>query len=123
VHKLLSGEQTPLLAGVIPVFEVFLTGWEKLARKRKNLAPFIQCGLDRANEYYNRLDKSNAYVVAMGKYFIYNMQCTTPDRFMICQVINPSVRMSWITNNWEDHWASKAARMMKDLVSEFLISD
>ena len=43
--------------GVIPV------------QKKKKLAPFIQHGLDRANEYYSRLDKSNAYVVAMCKYF------------------------------------------------------
>lgn len=71
VQQLLSGEQTPLLAGVIPVFEVFLTGWEKLAQKKKHLAPFIQCGLDRAREYYSRLDKSNAYVVAMCTFFFY----------------------------------------------------
>ena len=73
MQKLLSGEQTPLLAGVIPVFEVFLTGWEKLAQKKKNLAPFIQCGLDSAKEYYSRMDKSNAYVVAMGKCFSSNV--------------------------------------------------
>jgi hypothetical protein len=47
------------------VFEIFQTGWEKLAEKKKRLAPFIQQGLDRAKEYYGRLDKSNAYVVAM----------------------------------------------------------
>lgn len=69
VQQLLSGENTPLLAGVIPVFEVFLTGWEKLSQKKKHLAPFIQCGLNRAKEYYNRLDMSNAYIVAMCKLF------------------------------------------------------
>lgn len=65
MQTLLSGEQTPLLAGVIPVFEIFLTRWEKIAEKKKHLAPYIQPGLDRAKEYYGRMDKSNAYVVAM----------------------------------------------------------
>lgn len=41
VQQVLSGENTPLLAGVIPVFEVFLTGWEKLKEKRCHLEPFI----------------------------------------------------------------------------------
>jgi len=36
------GEQTPLLAGVIPVFEIFISGWEKLKKKRLHLVPFIQ---------------------------------------------------------------------------------
>ena len=50
------------------------------------------------------------------------LMCTYhTDHSMMCQVINPSVRMSWITNNWEDDWAKKATSMMKTLVSE--ISD
>ena len=44
---------------------------------------------------------------------------------MIYQVINPSIRMLWITNNWEEHWATNVAGIIKALVSEFrfLISD
>jgi hypothetical protein len=57
--------------------------------------------------------------------FFSYVQCTqaTYCWMILCQleVINPSVRMSWITNNWEDHWTSKAARMIKALVSEFPI--
>jgi hypothetical protein len=72
----MSGDQTPLLAGVIPIFEIFITGWEKLKMKRPLLAPFIQPGLDSAGKYYSRIDLSKAYIVAMCtsiqfKYFLY----------------------------------------------------
>jgi hypothetical protein len=64
----MSGDKTPLLAGVIPVFEIFMTGWERLKEKRGHLARFIQPGLDMAHKYYSRTDLSKAYVVAMCTY-------------------------------------------------------
>lgn len=61
----MSGDQTPLLAGVIPIFEIFITGWEKLKTKRPHLAPFIEPGLASAGKYYSRTDLSKAYMVGM----------------------------------------------------------
>ena len=61
----MSGEETPLLAGVIPIFEIFITGWEKLKNKRPHLAPFIQPGLDAAGKYYSRTNLTRAYIVGM----------------------------------------------------------
>ena len=61
----MSGEETPLLAGVIPSFEVFMTSWEKLKEIRLPLARFIQPGLDSAGKYYSRIDFSKAYIVGM----------------------------------------------------------
>lgn len=64
----MSGDQTPLLAGVIPVFEIFISGWERLMKKRPHLAPFIQPGLDAACKYYSRTDLSKAYIIGMCAY-------------------------------------------------------
>jgi RNA binding exosome subunit len=64
---MLAKDKTPILAGVIPVFEIFMTKWETLAEKRQWLKPFIDEGLRWANKYYIRLDKTTAYVVAMCK--------------------------------------------------------
>jgi hypothetical protein len=61
----MSGDQTPLLAGVIPVFEIFITGWDKLKKKRLHLQPYIQPGLDKARKYFERTDLTKAYVVGM----------------------------------------------------------
>ena len=65
---MLSGEDTPLLAGVIPVFEAFITGWEKLIENHAHLAPYIQPGLDRLNQYYSKTDNTRAYVIGMCTY-------------------------------------------------------
>jgi hypothetical protein len=61
----MSGDDTPLLAGVVPVFEIFITGWEKIKKKRPHLAPFVQPGLNKANQYYSRTDLTKAYVIGM----------------------------------------------------------
>lgn len=64
---MLAGEKMPVLAGVIPVFEVFMTKWEGLMKKKPVLKPFIEEGLKWAKKYYIRMDNTNAYVIGMCK--------------------------------------------------------
>jgi hypothetical protein len=61
----MSGEGTPILSGAIPAFEMFMTKWEKLGNEHPHLKPFIKPGLDWAYRYYNRMDRTTAYIVAM----------------------------------------------------------
>ena len=65
---MLSNDQTPVLAGVIPAFEIFLTDWEKLAVTKPWLKPWIDVGLAWAIKYYRRFDWTDAYVIAMCKF-------------------------------------------------------
>lgn len=76
----MSGESTPILSGAIPVFEMFMTTWEKLAMKNPKLKPIVQAGLEWAYKYYNRMDHTKAYVVAMCKqiYFLIGPKLTFP---------------------------------------------
>ena len=62
----MSGESTPLLAGSIPAFEKFMTGWETLRDRNPQLAKIINVGLDAAYKYYKKMDWTDAYVIAMG---------------------------------------------------------
>ena len=64
----MSSDSNPVLAGTIPAFEKFMTAWERLADKHRRLKPWIEIGLDWATTYYSRMDRTNAYVIAMGKY-------------------------------------------------------
>ena len=64
---MLSKDKTPVLAGVIPVFEIFMTKRETLAAKRVWLKPFIDEELKWAKKYYVCLDNTTAYIVAMCK--------------------------------------------------------
>lgn len=56
-----------MLSGAIPAFEIFMTKWEKLAEGRSNLSPMVKEGLVSAYKYYDRMDQTRAYVVAMCK--------------------------------------------------------
>ena len=62
----MSREETPLLSGALPAFEMFMTSWELLAEKHAQLKPFIDIGLKWAYKYYARMDNTRVYVIAMG---------------------------------------------------------
>jgi len=40
------GESTPILAGTIPAFEIFMSSWEKASKDHLHLQHLIQPGLD-----------------------------------------------------------------------------
>jgi hypothetical protein len=61
----MSKEKTPVLAGVIPTFERFMTAWESLARINPHLRDAINLGLSFARKYYVRMDETKAYIIAM----------------------------------------------------------
>ena len=84
---MLSKEKTPVLAGVIPVFEVFLTKLEKLAVAKFHLKPWIDEGLKWAIKYYCRFDLTNAHVIAMCKSSFTSK--STLKYYLL--VINPSI--------------------------------
>lgn len=71
VQQVMSAESTPILSGAIPAFEMFMTKWEKLADEHTKLKPFVQPGLDWTYKYYDRMDQTRAYVVAMCKRIYY----------------------------------------------------
>jgi hypothetical protein len=63
----MSSNANPVLAGSIPAFEMFMTSWEQLAEKHPRLQSWVDVGLAWANEYYARMDLTDAYIVSMGK--------------------------------------------------------
>ncbi|KAF9236569.1 hypothetical protein BU15DRAFT_31483, partial [Melanogaster broomeanus] len=65
IQQQMSSESRPVLSCTIPCFKLFMTIWEKHARANKHIAPFINVGLHWANIYYNRMDNTTAYIVAM----------------------------------------------------------
>ena len=70
----MSRESTPILCGVVPTFETFMSAWEKLSKGTQvsqqssvRLKKYIPPGLSCAYEYYARMDHTGAYVVTMRK--------------------------------------------------------
>jgi hypothetical protein len=67
VQQVMSGEATPILAGAIPAFEMFMTQWENLGAKHPTLTPWISIGLEYTTTYYARMDRTCSYIIVMGK--------------------------------------------------------
>jgi urease accessory protein UreE len=64
----MSAEQTPILSGAIPAFEMFMTAWEELGNKHPPLQRWTKIGIHWATKYYKKMDQTRAYVVSMCKF-------------------------------------------------------
>jgi hypothetical protein len=63
----MSSQSQPILGCAVPCFELFMTLWEKVGKTNKHAKYFIEIGLYWANIYYNWMDNTQAYVIAMRK--------------------------------------------------------
>ncbi|KAH9981768.1 kinase-like domain-containing protein [Russula vinacea] len=54
-----------VLSRAIIYFEKFMTKWEKLGEQHQMLKPWTDIGVKWATKYYDRMDKTNAYVITM----------------------------------------------------------
>jgi hypothetical protein len=63
----MSGETTPILSGAIPAFELFMSKWEQIAELHPRLSRWIDVGMRWATHYYKRMDRTKAYIMAMGE--------------------------------------------------------
>jgi hypothetical protein len=61
----MSGESAPILCGAIPSFELFMSRWEKIKGDHPRLEPLVQPGLDWTYKYYERMDRTRAYIITM----------------------------------------------------------
>jgi hypothetical protein len=65
VQQVMSSESTPILSGAIPAFEMFMTRWEKIIQQHPRLERLVRPGLDWTYKYYDRMDRTRAYFIAM----------------------------------------------------------
>ncbi|TFY58498.1 hypothetical protein EVJ58_g6383 [Rhodofomes roseus] len=82
-----------MLSKVIPLFKNMMTTWEDLKdqdspRVLPQSARHIKAGLKVAYSYYNWMDNTNAYVIAM--------------------LMNPNNCLSHITTQWDADYVNKA---------------
>lgn len=67
IQQAMSHDQLPRLGKSVPTFEFFMKAWKKMSNKEPRLQPFIKPGLAKAESYYNKMENSPAYVIAMCK--------------------------------------------------------
>ena len=65
VQQIMLGESMPVLSEAILSFKIFMTRWEKLRTTYLELKPWVDIGLEWAKKYYNCMDNTDTYMVAM----------------------------------------------------------
>lgn len=65
----MSSESMPVLSSAVAIFELFMSGWERLRKKEPHLKPWIDIGLKWAKKYYRIMDHTDAYVVTLSQFF------------------------------------------------------
>ena len=92
----MSGECTPLLGTVVPMFKMFIVQWDALSKLVPQCSPFIKAGLECAKQYYKHMGNTHAYIIAMRKsILIYGS-------LLMFVVVNPTIRLTWIMQHWSD---------------------
>ncbi|KAJ7138382.1 hypothetical protein C8R44DRAFT_728524 [Mycena epipterygia] len=100
IQTVLSSESTPILAAMIPAFELFMSSWETMKAdsdlEEENITDLISPGLVIAQKYYDKFADIDAYIIAM--------------------FINPSIRLEWIKGNWsrEDQESARKIILNKE---------
>lgn len=64
-QEILSAENTPTICSSIPAFESFIDVWRTLLEERPEWWEMIQPGLDKLEEYEERL--TDVHIIAMGE--------------------------------------------------------
>ncbi|KAJ6559295.1 ribonuclease H-like domain-containing protein, partial [Mycena sp. CBHHK59/15] len=100
VQTIMSSENTPILAGTIPAFELFMSSWQAMlddpVLEDESIAQIVQPGLNVAEKYYNKFGDTDAYIISM--------------------FINPSIRFEWIRKNWSYEDQKRARKSLPCIV-------
>jgi hypothetical protein len=68
VQMVMAGETTLILAGAILAFEMFMSKWEQIAELHPRFSKWINVSLSWATHYYTCMDRTRAYIMAMGEW-------------------------------------------------------
>jgi len=109
----MSAHATPVLSGAIPSFELLMTSWESLGKTYKNLTPWTDIGLTWAHKYYNRMDDTRAYIIAICEFLLPKLE---PLVNHLITVINPCIRFTWFEREWDDVYKAHAKKVILEVV-------
>ncbi len=109
----MSKEKTPVLAGVVPTFEVTMTALQCLGKQNPPLKRYTDVAVEYFKKYYSRVDNTPAYVIVMCSFLLFALSYS---HSYIFPVLNPNVRLQWVEANWEQNYINTAINHVKDAV-------
>ncbi|KAF8834807.1 hypothetical protein BDN67DRAFT_914167, partial [Paxillus ammoniavirescens] len=96
VQQHMSSESLPCLGSTVPCFELFMSAWEMLGATHPRVKPWTDVGLEWATKYYQRMDNTRAYIIAM--------------------FVDPAICMLWIKAYWDDEYIASAEKTVLEMV-------
>jgi hypothetical protein len=101
----LSAEKTPTLCNAMPAFDAMVTIWKEQQQSWGNpISNIIQEGIDKLDEYHDRLEPVPAYTIAMCMSFnLSYLHCLMELEYL---VLNPSMKLRHIPP--ENHHEAKS---------------
>ncbi|CAA7271021.1 unnamed protein product [Cyclocybe aegerita] len=99
VQELVSGEKTPTLSLVLPMYEKLLVMLKDLRLQIPELSHAISVSSTKLEEYLNLSRRTRIYVLAM--------------------VINPTIKFKWLEENWDADAYSNARMTVFNVLLEY----
>ncbi|KAF5370272.1 hypothetical protein D9758_006873 [Tetrapyrgos nigripes] len=98
IQEAVSGERTPTLSFVLPLYERLVSNLKKLRIILPNLSHMIDSSLDKIYEYVDKARSTHIYAFAL--------------------VINPASKLTWIEDQWSEQDASNAKAAIINVMTE-----
>ena len=106
----MSSESQPRLGVAVPMFEMLMSSWEKLAHDEPCLKPWVDHALGWVYKYYKCMDNKDVYILAMCKFLNFNFTNTTLTHFKT--VVDPATCLAWIKYAWDAEFVMKAEEVI-----------
>lgn len=113
----LSSQRTPVLADTLPAIERLMTAWEGLVAHRPHLSRFINAGLAKLREGYDKMDCTRAYVITLGPFIAVSFPHQVTNGTFCLAALNPTVKFTHIQRHWDESYVTQAHAWVQDEVS------
>ena len=110
----MSSESQLHLGAAVPMLELLMLSWEKLAADVPHLKPWIDHALGWIYKYYQCMDSKNVYILTMCKFLISYSTNTTLSYFET--VVDPAICLMWIKCTWGTEYIMKAKELILETV-------
>ena len=92
----MSEEKFPTLCSVLLAFSVIQRRWEKLQEKLPQYSLIIQSGIDKLDNYIEKINAVPAYIVAMSKFdFFWDFVYIS----IYFSVLDPNHKLEWFSES------------------------
>lgn len=93
--------------------EKMLSTWEIFTELKPDVREMIQPGLRKGIKYYQLMDDTSAYVIAMGMFCpVLCSQTLRLTNILAHKVINPYLKLEHIAVNWDESYQQTARRLV-----------